>query len=108
MYMLTCWSCDENHLCWVGEEGWEHSSSEWRRSIGYNVVIIIHAVYIFVSFVMLRNCMYCILNAVYSGTPQCGHAPTLLFVPIVAILYRTEIKTPVKSGRLLGSQWCPQ
>ncbi len=35
---------------------------------------------------------------------------TLGFVPIVVILYKTipELRTPLQSGQLDGSQWCPQ
>ncbi len=35
---------------------------------------------------------------------------TLAFVPIVVILYKTtpELRAPLQSGQLDGSQWCPQ
>ena len=35
---------------------------------------------------------------------------TLAFVTIVVILYKTtpELRTPLQSGQLHGSQWCPQ
>ena len=53
--------------------------------------------------------------AIYSGTSHYGHLSnkdtfligTLAFVPVVVILYKTtpELRTPLQSGQLDGSQW---
>ena len=48
---------------------------------------------------------------IYSGTSHCGHLSnkdtsligTLAFIPIVVILYKTELRTPLQSGQLDGS-----
>ena len=62
------------------------------------------------------TCTYRFHVQVYSGTSHCGHLGnkdtfliwTLAFVPIVVKKNYPELRTPLQSEQLDGSQWCPQ
>ncbi len=85
-----------------------HRMSQWKSHSGNNTIRVANYTQ---SYEWSYNIMYMYIHVQW--TSHCRHPWniwTLFCVQIVVILYKTtpDVRTPLQSGQVYASQWCPQ